>query len=274
MGEFRRYWGKQTPNEVYLAEALSASGHRVIRWQVGGPQPAYQADIWLVSHAKGITRCPRPRVFWTLDYPTYQPDRANVFAEAIDAADFVLHSGGLQVPNGAWLPAACERITVSFCPAPHIPCAFMGSIYNNRRRNIQRLIGEKGGRSLTKPGDWLYGVELAKFVQSVQVVVGDNYVNHKPLYWSSRNYIVPGAGGFLLTPYVPGLEEHFGIGRHLVVYHTFDELKGLVDFYCRAARTREQIRRAGYDHVRRNHTWDVRAKQLIQVLSRTFGLGS
>ena len=68
-----------------------------------------------------------------------------------------------------------------------------------------------GGVVLDDPGKWLYRDNLSKFLQGVKVVIGDNYRNDIPGYWSTRNYIVPGAGGMLLTSYVPGLEHQFEI---------------------------------------------------------------
>jgi spore maturation protein CgeB len=125
---------------------------------------------------------------------------------------------------------------------------------------------ETRGEVRGAPGTWLYGRDLAKYVQETKVIVGDNYRNDVPGYWSTRNYVIPGAGGFLLTSRVPGLEKDFEIGTHIAVYDTPGELEEAIALCIAHDAEREEMRRVGFVHVRANHDWKARARVLLETL--------
>jgi spore maturation protein CgeB len=143
----------------------------------------------------------------------------------------------------------------------------MGLVYNERRRQIVKLVKSLGGVVLDTPGSWRYGEELSRFVQTVNVVIGDNFRNDVQGYWSTRNYIVPGAGGFLLTPNVPGLESQFALNKEIAVYDSISELEGNLYGWTGEDEAREGVRRAGYLKARFKHHWLARAATLIEYLA-------
>ena len=81
-----------------------------------------------------------------------------------------------------------------------------------------------------------------------------------------RVFDVPAAGGFLLTDYMPGLEEMFEIDREIVVYRSRQELKDKVDYYLSNPKKREEIARRGRERVMRDHTFRNRWRQLLDIL--------
>lgn len=92
--------------------------------------------------------------------------------------------------------------------------------------------------------------------------IGFNY----PYYWSDRVYETLGRGGFMIHPYIKGMEEHFEDGKHLVFYEfgNFDDLKAKIDYYLTHDEEREKIRLAGHEHVKRNHTYMQRWNTIIE----------
>jgi len=272
-------WG-QHPDEAYLADALERLGIRVYRvnqdlhrhtaqqaeWVLftGHPGSWRHLDAWRKTH-------PNSTIVWTLDWLPDFPDRRPMI-EAGRRATLFLSSDqydwrGYGIKSHGYLPGACEATAAPFSPKPEIPCAFIGSLYSPRRKQIAELVKRHGGVVLDQAGSWKYGVELSQWLQTVKVLVGDSYRNDVQGYWSTRNYIVPGAGGFLLTPRVPGLELQFKIDKEIAVYGSLGDLDAKLDYWIRNNAERERVRRAGYERARREHCWDSRAKSFLMHLA-------
>lgn len=114
------------------------------------------------------------------------------------------------------------------------------------------------------------GAQLNNLYAHTKVAVGDTLcINFDyPYYWSDRVYETLGRGGFIIHPYIKGMEEHFEDGEHLVLYEygDFDQLKMLIDFYLENDVERERIRKAGHEHVKANHTYKNRWQTIIDTL--------
>jgi len=277
IGKFERWpWG-QHPDEAYVADALQAVGADVLRIDQNkhqGPQPGVDWAFF-TGHPGSRGLIPawaktHKTIFWTLDWiPNY--GRESMIEAARQATLFLSSDeydwkGVYGVTNHHYLPGACEGISINLDAKPKRPCAFLGSLYNERRRQIAKLVMGLGGEVRMQPGGWVYGKALADYVQTTKVIVGDNAVNDCPGYWSSRNYIIPGSGGFLLTARVPGLEKQFEIGKHLDVYDSMEELCAKLGYWISKDQERETIRRVGFNHVQVKHNWKARAVLLIKIL--------
>jgi len=113
--------------------------------------------------------------------------------------------------------------------------------------------------------NWLYA--------NSKVVVGDSLCLNftHPYYWSDRVYETLGRGGFLIHPFIEGLDEEFEDKKHLVYYKygDFDQLKSLIDYYLDPAHyeEREAIRLAGFEFVKNHATYTDRMKQMIGMIS-------
>ena len=114
------------------------------------------------------------------------------------------------------------------------------------------------------------GIDLNKLYWSTKVVVGDtlclnfNY----PGYWSDRIYETLGRGGFLIHPYIPGIEKEFVDKKHVVFYEygNFQQLKELIDYYLINDEEREAIRKAGHELVKNNYTYSNRWQTILKEL--------
>lgn len=79
-----------------------------------------------------------------------------------------------------------------------------------------------------------------------------------------RCFEVMGAGGFLLTDYVPYIEELFEDGKHLVLYRSVDEAVDKAKYYLSHDSEREKIAQAGYEEVMAKHTIDKRVDEILK----------
>lgn len=116
------------------------------------------------------------------------------------------------------------------------------------------------------------GKELNNLYASTKVVVGDtlcpNFTYEN--YWSDRIYETMGRGGFIIHPYIPGLEKEFVDGKHLVFYEykNLKQLKELVDYYLVNDDEREKIRVAGHNLVKENYTYKNRWQYIMKEIGK------
>jgi Glycosyl transferases group 1 len=115
------------------------------------------------------------------------------------------------------------------------------------------------------------GLKLNKLYWSTKIVVGDTLcINFDyPDYWSDRVYETLGRGGFMIHPYVRGMEREFEDKKHLVFYEygNFKQLKELVDYYIEHDEEREAIRKAGHELVKSNYTYKNRWQHILKELN-------
>ncbi len=117
---------------------------------------------------------------------------------------------------------------------------------------------------------YIMGRELNYVYASAKVVVGDTFCPNftKANYWSNRVPETLGKGGFLIHPYIEGMEEHFIDRKHLVFYEygNFEQLKGLIDYYLDHPDERQAIQEAAMAHVKANHTFTNRLETMLEVI--------
>jgi hypothetical protein len=109
--------------------------------------------------------------------------------------------------------------------------------------------------------------DFARICAQARIVLGMNWINSVPFYFSNRTWMTLGCGGFHLTHYVPGLEQVFGQGEHLVWFREFGELKDLAERFLREPRLRQKIARAGHEFVRARHTYAHRMAHLLDLVA-------
>lgn len=118
------------------------------------------------------------------------------------------------------------------------------------------------------------GHVLNELYASAKICVGDSLClgfNHK-LYHSDRVPETLGRGGFLIHPYIPGLEKLYRDKEHLVFYkyNDWDGLKRTIDYYLEHDDERETIRKRGQEWVKQHHTYRHRMTRVVcKVMGHT-----
>lgn len=113
-------------------------------------------------------------------------------------------------------------------------------------------------------------LELNQLYANSKIVIGDTLClnfNH-PHYWSDRVYETIGRGGFIIHPYIKGMEEEFTDGENIVFYKYNDwaGLKEKIDYYLANPKERKKIQLAGQNFVRENATYHNRLQQMLDVV--------
>lgn len=286
VGRFTNYPGGQTPNEHYLHYAfrrLGVPAKAIDRADPGWPNrtPVKGVVIFAGPHcterfATKIRARMNRVIFWTLDVPDAF-GRLSLFRECAQNSDTVFSSAdwtrfGIVGRNKRCplvrIPAAVPGDRIEFNPMPRNSVGFLGTCYSLRRRQIAGLVKDFRGRAIVTQHEKLFGKRLVSFVQETKIIIGDNWMNDHPGYWSSRNYIIPGSGGFLLTAHVPGIENEFVPGKHLVTWRDLKDMRNKIRYYLAHDKERERIRRAGYEFTQACHRWECRAKEMIGAIRK------
>lgn len=77
---------------------------------------------------------------------------------------------------------------------------------------------------------------------------------------------IMGAGGFLLSNYQADFYEHFIPGEDLILYESQDDLLTKCDYYLSHEDKRRQIAANGYGKVKESHTYEVRLKEIFEIV--------
>jgi hypothetical protein len=95
--------------------------------------------------------------------------------------------------------------------------------------------------------------------------VAERYANNMRLYEAT------GMGAMLLTDAKDNLGELFEVGREVVAYGSADEAVELVRYYAEHDEERERIAQAGQARTLREHTYELRMKELVEILRAHLG---
>lgn len=113
------------------------------------------------------------------------------------------------------------------------------------------------------------GPELNYLYAQTKIVVGDSLMLPKHThYWSDRVYETLGRGGFLIHPYIKGLEEEFKDKQDLVFYKhgDFKQLEQLINYYIVHEDERETIRKTGNEKVKYHYTYTQRLEEMLKTV--------
>ncbi len=271
---------------MYLASSLARHGvavKTVNRMSPGYIKQVPKGSLLIMAgpHTSGSIPAYQKKncriIFWTLDVPQAF-NRTELFNTCTDAAETVVASadwglrGSSKTIPFCRIPAAVPNIPIKLFPIPERPIAFLGTIYSDRRKKIAAIVKKHGGEVRSSANSRIYGLALANYSQSTKILIGDNWTNDVEGYWSSRNYILPGLGAFLLTAHVPGIQREFTPGTHMATWKDLDELEEKIDLFLRHEEERERIRQAGFEYARLAHTWDLRAVEFIDVIRKMYGI--
>src|SRR2546425_6987535 len=120
------------------------------------------------------------------------------------------------------------------------------------------------------PQQTIRNQELNDLYASAKIAVGDSVcVDFKhEMYWSDRVYETLGRGGFIIHPYIKGLEQEFTDKENIVFYEygNFAQLKELIDYYLEHEFERWNIQYAGHEYVKANCTYHNRLQQMLDIV--------
>ena len=129
-------------------------------------------------------------------------------------------------------------------------------------------------------GNWVNRQDWVLSIPNIKkdiMVIGDdmvNAINSFKIHFNRnmsddinyRTFETLGCKTFLLTNHTENLDRLFNIGEHLITYSSKQDLNDKVRYYLGNPDIREKIANAGYEHVKKNHTYLNRAKEVLDII--------
>ena len=81
-----------------------------------------------------------------------------------------------------------------------------------------------------------------------------------------RAYDIMGCGGFLLTNFQEDFLRFFVPGEDFVYYESRQDLMEKIGYYLLHEEERRQIAECAHDKIMREHTYDIRVSQILEIL--------
>lgn len=206
---------------------------------------------------------PHPMAYWAsdthlgYDYRLSVAKKADfVFCAQKKAVEDMKRDG---IPNPIWLPHAVEPQAYPKFDllSKKYDICFVGHVSSkNREDALDRLFREFPNFYY---GQALFEDAARKYAESKIVF---NIAMKEDV--NMRCFEALATGSFLLTDWVPSIDELFEDGKHLVLYRSMDECIDKVKYFLAHDEVREKIAQAGYEHVIKNHTIQHRVNRILE----------
>ena len=259
---FTRTWGLP-PETTQLWRRLEARGVTTC---------SYHLDLYVgLQREAGVDTDP----FWTTQH-VFTPDGDPVSAEFFKAHGINHHWSSPAVVSDECTPGIWRAeydFDVVFVGSenyhPEWPwrpqlITFLRTRYGDRFR---RFSGDQ-------PEGPTRGQDLNDLYATARVVVGDSLCppGHTR-YWTDRYFETVGRGGFLIAPFVEGLQDFFVDGEHLRFYDRSDNpqadlehIADLIDSYLDKPLVAKQTASQGQTHVAAHQTYKHRLAAAIETM--------
>jgi SAM-dependent methyltransferase len=255
------------------------------------PTVSYHLDLYVglarkyLHEGKTLDEVLQTDPFWRTDFvftPDGDPESAEVFKRngvnhyymkpgVFKPECYMAQPNGNPLPDGSF-DRPIDVLFVGGGDYPGSPNGYGHPEWPYRDKLIQWLRDTYGDRFVKHghPQQTIRNDELNQLYANSKVVIGDSVClgfNHKN-YWSDRVYETLGRGGFLIHPYIEGMEDEFTHAEHLAyyTYNDFGELKMLIDHYLEHDEDRERIRRAGHEFVKNHATYNDRLSAMLNIV--------
>jgi hypothetical protein len=213
---------------------------------------------------------PKPFAYWASDTHINNGKEGDSYPYRLSVArnaDFLFcaQKAGVEkmradgIANPIWLPHAVEpqAYPKGELLTKRFDVCFVGHVNSQNRENaLDRMFSEFPNFYY---GQQLFDAAARKFAESKIVfnIAMTNDVN-------MRCFETLATGSFLLTDWVPSIDELFEDGKHLVLYRSMDEAVEKAKYYLDHEEEREKIAQAGCEHVLKNHTIQNRVSRILE----------
>lgn len=102
----------------------------------------------------------------------------------------------------------------------------------------------------------------SKIVINRHINVAENYANNLRMFEATA------MGALLITDEKKNMDEFFKAGKEVITYKSADDLIRKVKYYLKHNAERKEIAKAGQHRTLKDHTYDVRMKELDKILKK------
>ena len=115
-------------------------------------------------------------------------------------------------------------------------------------------------------GKFVWGEEHAKIAKLSKIYLGFDAQPMVRKSMSERLYIAVGCGAFYMCNHVEGIEDILEPDKEIVTFRSEREMIEKIGYYLGNDDARTRIARAGQARVLKEHTYEVRTRQFIEVI--------
>jgi len=235
-----------------------------------------------------------PLISWWVDDPFCFPGLVRHFDifDLVFMFDYqcIVNLATHGVKHVMYLPCACDQATYypqsinqSDYPSFNCTVGFIAMYYPGRATLLSQMKGLDvglwgGGWEVAKElhelpsGTWrgqrISAADTAKVYNLARICPNVHHPQTRLGGLNTRTFEIPAAGGFELVDNVPGLEDHFDVGREIVSYSSPGNFRELVDYYLAHQYEREKISERGHARVMRHHTYVRRLETILKTLAQ------
>ena len=234
-----------------------------------------QADLlffveeWFPFFPRGLEKASFPTAAFFVDV-SYDLPRRLAMAPFFDHV-FLAHKDYVDTfraihPSVHWLPVAAPRDLFRPGTSPRdLDVAFVGTLARERVPLLQRLEREFRMNDFRREYDL---PELADTYRRAKIVVNKGREGEITL----RIFEATAAGALLVTQEgAPGLDDLFVPGRDIVTYRDDDDAVRVIRDLLRDEEARHTIAEAGHRAFLARHTWEHRARTVLDVVTQANG---
>jgi hypothetical protein len=279
--------GRNDGNPLYVAAALKRRNiPGVFESDVLAPNESvanhgkYDLGIWVdwgEDALKGLIPYEllypsHPSVYWASDTHLgfdFRLESARKFSHVFVAQKKAVEDFAAHGVKAEWMPHAVEPLAYPKQEKliKEFDVCFVGHINNPKR--IEFL--DRMFREFPKfyYGQKLFDAAAERFGRSKVCL---NIAHSDDI--NMRNFEIMGTGSFLLTEYVPSMEELFQDGIHCAWYKDFDEAVDKARYFIEHDDVREKIAQKGYELMMERHTIDHRVDRMLEVANNKVLVGA
>jgi hypothetical protein len=212
---------------------------------------------------KEISDSKKLKIFWSIDSHCVLQQHQHLcqllkIDILLNSTESYISSYTGMVKKSYWFPNSYPDDLMSpLNIEKNIDVGFCGNVLN--RGHVINSLDKYG----IKKDIFVIGNDMVNTINSYKIHLNCNISNDI----NYRTFETCGCGTMLLTNYTPGLEKLFDIGKEIVVYDGLEDLDNKVKYYLNNEDERIKIEKAGYERVKRDHTYFERAKLLIKIIN-------
>ena len=114
----------------------------------------------------------------------------------------------------------------------------------------------------------VWGIQMYRILAESRISL-NRHIDHSQCFANNmRMFETTGVGTLLLTDWKENLSEMFEVGKEVVAYRTPQECAELIRYYLEHDAERQAIARAGQQRTLREHTYQRRMHELVEIVRK------
>jgi hypothetical protein len=244
------------------------------------PSFGYHLDLWKGLHREADLKTDP---YWNIEYfftvdPSFVPDLTAMGIKAFHVPAGVFAD---ECYIGDWKQQYAHDVIFVGSRGYHPEWPYREHLIATLEQNYGDRFAQYGGGGLGT----IRGSELNDLYASAKVVMGDTLCPNfnYPGYFSDRVFETTGRGGFIIHPYILGIDQVFNVPVPMlngemdtsnaeIVTYPFGNLGHLmyeIDYYLQNDVEREAIRMRGHERTKKTNTYTHRLTKILQIIAET-----